>query len=249
MPAELLVTTSWDDGAPQDLRLADLLEKYQLPGCFYVPRANPERPVLEARAVAQLAKRFEIGGHTLSHLPLTSLDRERARAEIRDCKSWLADVTGDEIASFCYPGGKFTPAHVVEVAAAGYRGARTADWLCLDRPTDRFRIAPSVQVYPHPRVVHVLHCLRRGHLKALRDYGYPLAAPVKPIDLARGLLTLALERGGVFHIWGHSWEIDERGLWPQLEDMFRLLAEVRTRATFLDNRGLAARLNGGGRAT
>jgi hypothetical protein len=246
MPPELLVTTSWDDGAPQDLKLADLLEKYQLPGCFYVPRSNPERPVLEPRAVAQLARRFEIGGHTLSHLPLPSLDPGRARAEIRDCKTWLADVTGDEIVSFCYPGGKFTPAHVREVAAAGYGGARTADWLCLDRPTDRFRIAPSVQIYPHARLVHVLHCLRRGHLKALRDYSLRLAAPVQPLDLTRGLLTVALERGGVLHIWGHSWEIDAQGLWPQLEAIFALLAEVRARATFVDNGQLAARLEGAG---
>src|SRR5204862_6812081 len=58
VPTEVLVTTSWDDGAPQDLRLADLLAKHDLPACFYVPRANAEHPVLDARALGELGRRF-----------------------------------------------------------------------------------------------------------------------------------------------------------------------------------------------
>jgi hypothetical protein len=34
------ITTSWDDGHPSDLRLADLLHKHSLRGTFYVPPEN-----------------------------------------------------------------------------------------------------------------------------------------------------------------------------------------------------------------
>lgn len=33
------ITTSWDDGHPLDLRVAELLSEYHLQGTFYVPIA------------------------------------------------------------------------------------------------------------------------------------------------------------------------------------------------------------------
>jgi peptidoglycan/xylan/chitin deacetylase (PgdA/CDA1 family) len=244
VPPEVLVTTSWDDGAPQDLRLAELLAKHDLPACFYVPRFNPEHPVLDERSLAQIAGRFELGGHTMNHLRLTALPPAQARSEIRDCKPWLEDVAGRPVGSFCYPGGQFDDGHVAEVAAAGFTGARTADWLSIGRGGDPFRIAPSVHVYPHARHVHLLHGLRRRHAPELWAYLVRLGLPVRPLDLTRGLLAWALERGGVLHVWGHSWEIDQLGLWDELEAIFALLAAARDRVTFVDNTSLARRTAG-----
>ena len=52
MTATLRLTTSWDDGHPLDLRLADRLAARGFTGTFYVPRHNREgRPVLSAREV------------------------------------------------------------------------------------------------------------------------------------------------------------------------------------------------------
>ena len=34
---DILITTSWDDGHPLDLRLAELLHKYDVPATFYIP--------------------------------------------------------------------------------------------------------------------------------------------------------------------------------------------------------------------
>ena len=34
--------------------------------------------------------------------------------------------------------------------------------------------------------------------------------------LARSLLRQALTSGGVFHLWGHSWELQETGQWQRL---------------------------------
>ena len=37
MKPSTCITTSWDDGHPLDLRVAELLAKYGLQGTFYVP--------------------------------------------------------------------------------------------------------------------------------------------------------------------------------------------------------------------
>ena len=45
---EAILTTSLDDGHPLDLKLADLLAKYCVPGTFYIPLGNGERPAMDA---------------------------------------------------------------------------------------------------------------------------------------------------------------------------------------------------------
>ena len=36
----MLFTTSWDDGHPSDLHVADLLERYGMKGTFYLCKAG-----------------------------------------------------------------------------------------------------------------------------------------------------------------------------------------------------------------
>src|SRR5579872_1997329 len=93
----LVITTSWDDGHPADLRVAELLERHQIQGTFYVPTTNSEgHPVMRPNEVAQLAQRFEIGGHTQSHVILTRLAPDIAVEQIRTNKSWLEELLGRE---------------------------------------------------------------------------------------------------------------------------------------------------------
>ncbi len=41
--------------------------------------------------------------------------------------------------------------------------------------------------------------------------------------LAIALLERASETGGLWHLWGHSWEVEKYGMWGELETV---LAEV-----------------------
>ncbi len=110
----VLVTTSWDDGHVYDFAVANMLDHYDLPGTFYIAPRNcelPPRARLRNRDIAELASRFEIGGHTLTHLRLTSLDERAAMAEISAGKHHLEDCIGTPVTSFCYPGGDYAPAH------------------------------------------------------------------------------------------------------------------------------------------
>ena len=69
-----IVTTSWDDGHPLDLKLAELLGKYNIPGTFYIPPENSERECLTPEGIHELSQYVDIGGHTLRHVCLTGME-------------------------------------------------------------------------------------------------------------------------------------------------------------------------------
>jgi hypothetical protein len=42
--------------------------------------------------------------------------------------------------------------------------------------------------------------------------------------LAKAMFDQVIKDGGIYHIWGHSWEVDEHGDWERLEDVFRYIS-------------------------
>ena len=68
MNPAVYITTSWDDGHPLDLRVAELLTKHRIGGTFYIPRIA-EKETMSAAHIRQLSLAFEIGAHTLHHVP------------------------------------------------------------------------------------------------------------------------------------------------------------------------------------
>lgn len=66
----LIVTTSWDDGTPTDIRLARLLEKYGTKGTSYVPKSYPDS-LLSKEGIMALDRKFEIGAHSVDQPYLT----------------------------------------------------------------------------------------------------------------------------------------------------------------------------------
>src|SRR6202035_2725014 len=117
------VTISVDDGHVTDFRPAGLLKRYGLQATFYIPARNPERSVMNASQIRELASTFEIGAHTLNHAPLKSLPDSQAWMEISEGKRWLEDTIGKPALSFCYPRGKFNGSTPALVKRAGFLGA------------------------------------------------------------------------------------------------------------------------------
>src|SRR3954465_6411974 len=111
MKPVLYITTSWDDGHPLDLRVAELLAKYGLPGTFYVPRTS-EYGTMTTAQLRELSGAFEIGAHTLQHVDLNGATAELARQEIVDSRSWIEDVTGVPCPMFCPPKGRYSSSHL-----------------------------------------------------------------------------------------------------------------------------------------
>jgi hypothetical protein len=236
MKTPTYITTSWDDGHPLDFRIAELLARYQLQGTFYVPRATKTGTMTPAQ-IRELSGRYEVGAHTLDHGILTRAGAQQARQEIRASKSWLEDVTGQPCPMFCPPKGKYSARHLAMIREAGYLGVRTVEFLSLDfpRPTAGLLLMPTtLQAHPHR-----LSALARNlvHRTAFRNlwlyivYGRTTDWP----KLARSLLARALQCGGVFHLWGHSWELEKAGQWQRLEEVLKLLSQFIVGAPALTN--------------
>jgi len=59
---EAIVTTSWDDGHPSDLKLVELLRKYDVPATFYIPIDNFERRSMTPKKSERLLKALMLAG-------------------------------------------------------------------------------------------------------------------------------------------------------------------------------------------
>ena len=217
-----IVTTSWDDAYPADLRLAALLQKHNLPGTFYCPfHSENGRPLLSHQELRSLhSAGFEIGAHSLSHCVLSAVPPQVAREEIFGSKRELEDVLGDGVRMFCYPRG-YANAHAMHcVREAGYRGARGTRLLSIETTFSPFLMPTTVQAFPHRPINYVKNLTRRRAWESLHRYCSQLRAYPDWVALGKRLFDDAVKLGGVWHLWGHSWEIEELGLWRDLEALF-----------------------------
>jgi len=239
---ETYITTSWDDGNPSDLRVAELLIKHGLRGTFYVPM-TAETCTMTAAQIRELSSVFEIAAHTIHHVVLTQVTKEEAWREIVGSKSWVEDTIGRSCLMFCPPTGAFSQLHLEMVRRAGFIGLRTVELGSLDFPRGRAGLVlmpTTVQAYPHGLAAFARNAIKRmafANLWRLVARGRTTNWP----ELARRLLHRALDNGGVFHLWGHSWELGEADQWTCLDEVLQILKEITTHAPSLENGQIAQR--------
>lgn len=217
---ETIITTSWDDGHPADLRLTKLLKKYDIPATFYIPIENIQRKNMNTEQIKTISKNFDIGGHTYHHIRLPKLSDDEALNEIITGKRELEEITGNEIISFCYPGGEFDDKTVKLVKKAGFRLARTTRVLEYVKPKDLFKLGTTIQVGFNYRG-HYLSFLKKS--RVIKNIYLPTWLIGTFTfngwhELATQSLRYIQQRGGIFHIWGHSWSMSERD-WKELEQL------------------------------
>ena len=218
---KIILTTSWDDGYPLDFRLALLLKKYKIKGTFYIPLKNKERPVITKKLLIKISQMgFEIGSHTLTHPTLNRLNYNELISEIKDSKKQLEEIIKKNVVSFCYPKGRFNKKISQILNAEGYKLART---------TSLFHTNINFNPYFMPTTFHFskrsyLSYLKQGvrELNFVGLYKWLLTYRLKmdPLKLSLKILDHLSKTGGYFHIWGHSWEIEEKNLWKDLEKFF-----------------------------
>lgn len=236
MTNRLILTTSWDDGHPADARIAELLAKYGVAGTFYVPNRNSEgRPVLDEAEIKRLADRFEVGGHSVDHVVLTPLGEREATRQIEENKAWLENVTGRSVRGFCYVRGRYNRQIKAIVQRAGFDYARTVENLCATIGSDPFEVPTTIQLFPHPKSVYVRN-FAKGRLEGARAHllWAALASP-RLEQRAERLMGICRQAGGYFHLWGHSWEVEELNLWDALETLLRQFAAEAGRTAFATN--------------
>jgi peptidoglycan/xylan/chitin deacetylase (PgdA/CDA1 family) len=231
-----VVTTSWDDGHPSDLAIAELLHSHNLTGTFYVPqrdhRGNTTIGTSGLRSLYSAG--FEIGAHTVSHRALSGLANNELDYELSICKQTLEQILGDEVSMFCYPKGRYDATVIKAVMRAGFRGARTTQMLSLSARVPPFQIPTTIQAYPHPTLGYLKNIGRnRDPVIGLR-YLTQLSRSSSWVDIGKRLFDTALARGGVWHLYGHSWEIEEANLWDEVREMLSYVSH-RDNVSYLNN--------------
>jgi peptidoglycan/xylan/chitin deacetylase (PgdA/CDA1 family) len=220
-----IVTTSWDDGHKLDLKLARLLQKYNIPATFYVSPASMEfskEDLLSEQEIRSLSESFEIGGHTLHHPNLAQIPLDVAIDNIKAGKDMLESIVGEKLLSFAYPYGAYTEQVQKAVLDLGFKVART---------TKRFSITSSREFNALPTTVHVY-----THVSDVLQL--PKYRTLQWQKLARYFFDQVMEKGGVFHLWGHSWEVDKYNQWRNLEAVFEYIANPKD-VKYVNNKGLA----------
>ena len=150
-----IITTSWDDGNIADFKLADLLNKYKLPGTFYIPFANTEHSVMDENQIKEIADGFEVGGHTINHVRINSTSRQLFDNEIGACYNRLSDLLGKPPVTFCFPGGVYNNSAVKYALEKGFKLVRTTELLNCELPNSLV-VPTTVQLFPHT-ALHTLN--------------------------------------------------------------------------------------------
>lgn len=231
MKKQVIVTTSWDDGHKLDLKLAKLLKKYGIKGTFYIAPSNrewDEKDLLSNSEIKHLSQDFEIGAHTLTHPAMTKINYDEAEQEVLESKEYLEKLTGKRIVSFCYPRGKHNPAIQEMIQQAGFTSARTVERHSFTFPDNRFVCDTTIHTYKHySDIFKIARFSRWNPLVFMENMNWEC--------LAKRMFDRVMEKGGLYHLWGHSWEIDKNKDWNRLKNVF-LYIGGRSGVRYLENK-------------
>lgn len=158
----------------------------------------PSNAELNKSQIKDISKNFEIGGHTKNHKRLTELNDSRLKDEILDNKKYLEKITSKRITSFCYPMGKYNQNIKQLVGILGFRYARTTK-IFSKTVGDKLLAGTSIHAFSHFYI----------------DWEV----------LAKIYFLYTKSFGGIYHLWGHSWEIEKYGQWEKLERVLKFIAK------------------------
>ena len=215
MKKQIIVTTSWDDGHKLDLKLVRLLKKYDIRGTFYISPKNREfreEDLLSNEEIKKINRDFEIGAHTITHPKLTKIGEKQAFNEIIESKKYLENLIKQKVKSFCYPGGKYNNKIKELVKEAGFIGARTVQRYCFKCPSDSLVFGTTIQTYNNiSDILKIFKFSKCNPLKFYKDLNWE--------HRAKKMFDYVVKYGGIYHLWGHSWEIEKNHYWHKLENL------------------------------
>lgn len=193
------IVQSWDDGVVDDVRLTELLRRYQAtatfnlnPGLHQAQRSFSWRYGdkdiwrLGRDELTDVYAGFEIANHSLTHPYLPDLAPMDLTREVRDSRLILQDWFQQPVRGFCYPFGGFNAAVKEVIHNAGHSYARTVAEI-----DPVFPPADPLEFGANCRFADPEFWIRYERAKAIN---------------------------GVFFFWGHSYELISEAMWVDLED-------------------------------
>lgn len=208
------VTFSYDDGITQDIRLIELLNKYDLKctfnlnsellgknGCLIRENKRIAHYKVWPSDVKEIYAGHEVAVHTLTHPNLTTLEDAEVIRQVEQDRLNLSDLAGYEVVGMAYPcGGVNNDDRVAQLIKehTGVKYSRTITSVHnFDLQENLYRFNPSV---------YHLHM-------------------DKMMELARQFVELEPEEPKIFYIWGHSYEMDyDDSYWSQMDEFCKLLS-------------------------
>lgn len=105
----------------------------------------PDRLMMIPEQIRELSNAgMEIGGHTVSHPILASIDDNAACTEIAQGKEELSSIVRAPVRFFAYPNGKpgrdYQSRHVRIVRSAGFEAAVSTSWGAANQATDVYQL-------------------------------------------------------------------------------------------------------------
>lgn len=192
---------SLDDGSLLDLKAASILDKYQLPGTFYIVVDWVGKPGYMAwDDIKHLdSAGFNIGSHTVNHpMNLRELFEEDLFYEVQNSKDMIETVLGHNISRFCYPRGRADERVKDQVARAGYAKARTTGKPGVTDDSDPLWLPGTIHMYPR------------------KEYDGK-----RWLDFGKEVVDRVSESGGYVNLWGHGEELEKFDYWEDLEEFLR----------------------------
>lgn len=204
------LTFSFDDGAIQDIKAVEILDRYGLKATFNLNSAylgtqgsceyngrTVSRDKVSAFEVREIYKNHEVAAHTVSHPDLTKLCEDDIAYQVEADRKILSELCGYEVYGMAYPGGGVNN----DERVAGVIKRRT-----------KIKYARTIaSTYRFD--------LQRENLLRFDPTVYYLEAD-KMFELAEQFLSLKTDKPQLFYIWGHTYELDfgDQINWQRFEE-------------------------------
>lgn len=207
------VTFSYDDGVTQDIRLVEILNRYNLKATFNL---NSEllgksgsldilgkkisHNKIQPNEITEIYKGHEIAAHTLTHPDMTEMAADEIIRQVEQDRLNLSELTGIEVVGMAYPGGQPNyNSRIAQIIEDSTRVKYARTTICSND------FSPQRDLYEfHPSVFH-------------RDWERLYA-------LAEKFIELDPTSEKIFYIWGHSYEFDINDEWDKFEEFCKLIS-------------------------
>jgi len=120
---------------------------------------------------------------------------------------------------FCYPLGRYDSDVIKCVEQSGFAGARTTRMLGYSLDFNRYEMPSTLQAFPHPPLNYIKNLGKRRDMGGMSLYFRDYLRCKSWVEMGKKLFREVNERGGIWHLYGHSWEVQEFGLWGQLDEL------------------------------
>lgn len=208
------VTFSYDDGVTQDIRLIEMLNRYNLKctfnlnserlgknGCLIRENQRIAHYKIWPQDVREIYAGHEVAVHTLTHPNLTTLDEQEIIRQVEEDRLKLSDLAGYEVVGMAYPcGGVNNDDRVAKIIRehTGVRYSRTIT------STHSFELQENLYRF-NPSVYHLEW--------------------EKMMEMAEQFVMMKPETPQIFYIWGHSYEMDYNNTyWDRLEELCKRIS-------------------------